>query len=152
MVSSQNYHLLSEVHQGSGYALSTFTIPAPENVQRKDHISLTSRFLRRAISDERLIADGKDDSYPRGFVRRFSDRFLAWRGGVAASAILVAIVLVINVAFTFWAVRRYDLKNSIGTLYEGSCQRTQALSTAAHLIINLLSTGMFGGSNYCMYA
>lgn len=46
------------------------------------------------------------------------------------------------------AVREQD--GGIGTLHEGRAKYIARLSTAYHILINILSTGLLTSSNYCM--
>lgn len=141
MSSSRTYSPLFKDDQGSGYAMSALSVPTSEQPAGK--------LLRYTSSDQELVSHGNNGTING----RFGRRFVGWLGGVIASATLVAIVLIINTTFTVWAVRSHGLEDGIGTLYRGSCQKTRMLSIWAHLLINVLSTIMFGGSNYyCMYA
>ena len=63
---------------------------------------------------------------------------------------LAAVVLVINLIFTIWAVSRSGVQNGLGTLHDGSCKRTATLTFWIHLAINVLSTLLLGASNYSM--
>ena len=73
-----------------------------------------------------------------------------WRAGVIGFAMLVAPILFINVTFTIWAVARYGVVHGIGTFYEGGCKQSRNLITWVELLVNILSSGMLAGSNYCM--
>lgn len=70
--------------------------------------------------------------------------------GVILCASTVAIVLVINMGITIWATTKHGLANGLGTIQDGSCQKTKHLSLWLHLVINALSTLLLGASNYCM--
>ncbi len=63
---------------------------------------------------------------------------------------LAAVVLVINLIFTIWAVLRSGVQNGLGTLQDGSCKSTTTLTFWIHLAINVLSTLLLGASNYSM--
>ena len=49
-----------------------------------------------------------------------------------------------------WASARYKVVERIGTILDGSCEKTKNLSLWLHLAINALSTILLGASNYCM--
>ena len=49
-----------------------------------------------------------------------------------------------------WASARYEVVERIGTILDGSCEKTKNLSLWLHLAINVLSTILLGASNYCM--
>ena len=63
---------------------------------------------------------------------------------------LAALVLIINLILTIWAVAKSGVQDGLGTLYEGSCKRTASLTFWIHLAINVLSTLLLGASNYSM--
>ena len=70
--------------------------------------------------------------------------------GVLCCAVTTATVLVINLILTIWAVSSSGVHNGLGTLQDGSCKKTAALTFWAHLAINVLSTLLLGASNYSM--
>ena len=70
--------------------------------------------------------------------------------GVLCCAAVTAIVLIINLILTIWAVSSSGVQNGLGTLQDGSCKRTATLTFWAHLAINVLSTLLLGASNYSM--
>ena len=63
---------------------------------------------------------------------------------------VAAVVLLINVILTIWAVSGSGVQNGFGTLQDGSCKRTATLTFWMHLAINVLSTLLLGASNYSM--
>ena len=63
---------------------------------------------------------------------------------------LAAMVLVINLIFTIWAVAKSGVQDGLGTLQEGSCKRTMRLTNRIHIAINVLSTLLLEASNYSM--
>ena len=67
-----------------------------------------------------------------------------WCAGVAA------LVLVINLILTIWAVAKSGVQDGVGTLQDGSCEKTKRLTFWTHLAINVLSTLLLGASNYSM--
>ena len=73
-----------------------------------------------------------------------------WRMGVALCGATAGAVFLINVILTVWASVKFGLVGGIGTIQQGSCQRTKHLSLWLHLAINLLSTLLLGASNYSM--
>ena len=70
--------------------------------------------------------------------------------GVLCCAVITAMVLVINLILTIWAVSSSGVHNGLGTLQDGSCKRIATLTFWAHLAINVLSTLLLGASNYSM--
>ncbi len=60
---------------------------------------------------------------------------------------------VANLTFTIWAVSRpgSKIRNGVGVLSEAtSCSQAKIINTAVHVLINVLSTILLAGSNYCM--
>ena len=70
--------------------------------------------------------------------------------GVLWCAGAAALVLIINLILTIWAVTESGVQDGLGTLYDGSCKRTASLTFWIHLGINVLSTLLLGASNYSM--
>ena len=60
------------------------------------------------------------------------------------------VVFLINLFLTIVAVSKYGLQSGLGTVQEGSCDKTRNLSLWLHLAINVLGTLLLGASNYCM--
>ena len=63
---------------------------------------------------------------------------------------VAALVLIINLILTIWAVAKSGVQDGLGTLYDGSCSKTASLTFWIHLAINILSTLLLGASNYSM--
>ena len=80
------------------------------------------------------------------------DWYTGWHTGVLACATSVIVVLLINVSLTVYAAMnpeyKMERKSGIGTLYEGSCDKSRAIGLWLHLGINVLSTLLLSGSNY----
>ena len=70
--------------------------------------------------------------------------------GVLFCAMSCGFGFLINLSITIWAARTFPLSGGIGTLYEGTCSRTQSLSTWLDVGINALGTLLLGCSNYIM--
>lgn len=73
-----------------------------------------------------------------------------YRFGVLCCAIISAVVLMINLILTVWAILSSEVRNGLGTLQNGSCKTTGTLTFWIHLIINILSTLLLSASNYSM--
>ena len=76
--------------------------------------------------------------------------YTGWHTGVLACATCVVFVLIINVSLTIYAATNpgYKMKSGIGTLYEGSCDKSKMIGVWLHLGINVLSTLLLSASNY----
>ena len=73
-----------------------------------------------------------------------------WRASVFYSAIGIAIVFLINLCVTIWALAAHDSDHGHALLYEGSCSTTKQLNTGIHFVINAFSSVMLAGTNYAM--
>lgn len=74
-----------------------------------------------------------------------------WRLGLVVGCVASGLVLIINFSILLVAASRYGgFKNGIGTLAKGSSPSMSRLSTAYHILINVLSTVLLTSSNYCM--
>lgn len=78
--------------------------------------------------------------------------FSGWRCGAAAASATASTVCLFNIIITIWVWKTlgYRVEGDIGTLYEGSCQKTKSADRWVHLAINTLSTILLASSNYCM--
>lgn len=75
-----------------------------------------------------------------------------WRRGAFFFAIAAFFTFAINLAFIAWATsnRTQTLQHGIGTISENKCQKVKQWNTILHVIINIISTILLSGSNYCM--
>jgi hypothetical protein len=55
-----------------------------------------------------------------------------------------------NIVFTVWAVKVDRPHDGFGTLYEGECNISARLNTAAHVVLNILASLFLGAGNFCM--
>jgi hypothetical protein len=78
--------------------------------------------------------------------RILGDQFTGWRVGAIHFAAWAAVVFFINLTVTIWGS---TVRHS-GVLFEGDCNRVENLNTGLHVFINILSTILLSGSNYCM--
>ena len=63
---------------------------------------------------------------------------------------IAAIIFTFNLTGTIILHTKWGSNDGIGTIYQGSCARTQSISLWLHLLINLFSTLLLGSSNLCM--
>lgn len=104
--------------------------------------------LSRCYRDEDMEYDpGKPRAMWRG---SWTARFSGWRGGVLASIVVTAFVLLLNVILVIVATTVWDPKDGIATAFTGDCTKAARWTTALHLLINLLGSLLLGASNYCM--
>ena len=60
-------------------------------------------------------------------------------------------MLLINIVFLIWSLTNYGHTDGIGYLYRGSCATVNQMSTGVHVVINILSTILLSGSNFCRF-
>ncbi|KZL73928.1 hypothetical protein CT0861_08557, partial [Colletotrichum tofieldiae] len=75
-----------------------------------------------------------------------------WRRSALAFAVAAFLTFIVNLTFVLWATfkRRDTLRDGIGTISEQSCESTKRYNTGLHIVINIISTVLLAGSNYCM--
>jgi hypothetical protein len=81
-------------------------------------------------------------------IQRYKQRLSGWRFGVLSFAIMACLVFVINLVVTVWG--SVAPKAAGGVLDQGDCGRIKTLNSGLHILINVLSTILLSGSNYCM--
>jgi hypothetical protein len=79
----------------------------------------------------------------------WDDRFPGWRSGIAGFTILASIVLMLNISVLAWTATHLD-DGHYATLAVGSYESISNWSGWIHFGINILSTALLAGSNYCM--
>ncbi|CAI6340112.1 unnamed protein product [Periconia digitata] len=83
--------------------------------------------------------------------RRAGSRFHGWRMGILLGCIMSAIILCVNVGvLIFAAVRRAGFKGGFAEPFDFAPSRMSQLSSAIHIVINVLSTLLLSASNYTM--
>ena len=75
---------------------------------------------------------------------------IGWKFGVTGWVVVVIMTLFINIGLSVFAGYYRGFNKGIGTLVQGECSKITAYNIGAHLIINILSTLLLSGSNYCM--
>ncbi|KAF6821989.1 hypothetical protein CMUS01_11259 [Colletotrichum musicola] len=75
-----------------------------------------------------------------------------WRRAALGFALTAVFTFAVNLGFVLWATttKRSTIRNGVGTVAEQSCSSIKTLNTLVHLVINILSTILLAGSNYCM--
>ena len=80
----------------------------------------------------------------------FRERPTGWQIGVAASFILVVLVLVLHISLIVWIYVSLKPRDGVGLAHEGNCSQIRQWSQWIHFLINLLGSLMLAASNYCM--
>lgn len=73
-----------------------------------------------------------------------------WQLGIFYAAFATSLVCLLNLIITIWAFVTHGVTHGSAVLYEGSCETTKNLNIGVHLIINIFSSVILGGSNYTM--
>lgn len=76
-----------------------------------------------------------------------------WRKAALGFTLASTVTLLLNAAFIVWATAndaRSLANGGIGVLITGSCAPVKELNVGIHIVINILSTVLLAGSNYCM--
>lgn len=127
-----------------------------QNADRQEHYTDATELsvLTAQTTDDRSIcgADGSQDPHTEhaGYlqIHRLRRRFSGWRFAVIQFAAWASIVFFINLFATIWVST--TMKKTGGNLSEGDCGRVKNLNRGFHVLINVLSTVLLSGSNYCM--
>lgn len=80
---------------------------------------------------------------------RISQQFHGWRAGALISSCIASVSLIINIAVVAWLVSR-NAGVGVVEIFNGDCGKVQTMDIWVHLAINIISTLLLGGSNYCM--
>jgi hypothetical protein len=126
------------------------------DVDATELYALTSPSMSRGHSFDHSIHTPavsltQDDSGKSGrwnWFRRCQSRFSGWRFGVLNFATWTLVVGSLNLAITIWG--SIASKENQGLLDAGDCDQIKRVNTGIHLLINVFSTVLLSGSNYCM--
>jgi hypothetical protein len=75
---------------------------------------------------------------------------IGWKFGVTGWVVVVIMTLFINIGLSVFVGYYRGFDKGIGTLLQGECSKITGYNIGAHLAINILSTLLLSGSNYCM--
>lgn len=74
-----------------------------------------------------------------------------WRSTARLAAAAALLTLTVNLGATIWAASNaLSPAGMLRRVYQGDCRKIETINTWVHLVINLLSTVLLSGSNYCM--
>lgn len=77
----------------------------------------------------------------------------AWSEGWRLTALLACAasltVLVLNISLLIWYSTAAPVHDGIKVLFSGSCKMASSIDTWLHFLINILSTFLLAGSNFC---
>ena len=117
------------------------------DIDKKNEEATACRGIRRLVRTK--IEEAKTNLIQRlpAVIHR---RLIRWKFGITGWAVVVITTLFINIGLSVFVGYYHGFNNGIGTLLQGECSKITAYSIGAHLIINVLSTLLLSGSNYCM--
>ncbi|KAF5515329.1 hypothetical protein CGCS363_v000120 [Colletotrichum siamense] len=72
-----------------------------------------------------------------------------WRRGALSFAAAALFTFIVNFSFTIWTMTK-EAPDGVGLIWEGEQTIVKAWNTAMHIVINIISTILLAGSNYCM--
>jgi hypothetical protein len=116
----------------------------------------TNTFSRKSISSS--ISELPKSVTRLGTFRTLRDqaekyqnpRLYGWRATALSCTITSTVVLAINIALTLYGVSKFGNDAGESVLHSGDCRQAERISTILHVLINILSTMLLGGSNYTM--
>ncbi|THZ18260.1 hypothetical protein D6C91_05577, partial [Aureobasidium pullulans] len=73
-----------------------------------------------------------------------------WRVGATSAAALATLSLILNLTATVFISKHSRFTAGISSIYTGNCKMVEKYDTWIHLAINVVSTALLSGSNYCM--
>ncbi|THY44811.1 hypothetical protein D6C99_06632 [Aureobasidium pullulans] len=73
-----------------------------------------------------------------------------WRVGATSAAALATLSLALNLIARVFISKHSKLTAGISSIYTGNCEMVEKYDTWIHLAINVVSTALLSGSNYCM--
>ena len=150
---SAAYNRVSYTRLDSENNITQRALDNARNGDRLDHIELLPGPKSRISVVQNDLDSGPvifDD--PPG-PRRLRPNFRSgWRVGAMLAFAGALTTLIVNVSVGGWAQAQTG-GNSVGVLVElfrGDCNTAASLNTWSHLAINIVSTLLLSGSNYCM--
>ncbi|KEF58819.1 uncharacterized protein A1O9_03662 [Exophiala aquamarina CBS 119918] len=98
------------------------------------------------------IQDPPSQAHGHSKFRHFREK---WRIGALLAASVAMLTALINLSVGAWATSLTRTSNPMSSgilveIFHGDCKRASTMNTWAHLAINVISTGLLAGSNYCM--
>ncbi|ERF73269.1 hypothetical protein EPUS_03101 [Endocarpon pusillum Z07020] len=77
-------------------------------------------------------------------------RRVGWPVGALGSAMMATLVFLINLTILIWISSTLKFERGVAQVFTGDCRQAEQINTWAHFGINVVSTLLLGGSNYCM--
>jgi hypothetical protein len=102
---------------------------------------------QRYGSDYELLGDNNIRSVNR-HKSKWVIRFEGWRTGASTAAVCALVSMCINLAVALW-LASMGKNTAIVEVYHGNCDTVTRADLWVHLAINVMSTLLLGGSNFC---
>lgn len=80
--------------------------------------------------------------------RSIKNRLTGWKSGALGFSVMAFIIFFLNLAVTIWGLSSHPSNH--GVLFEGDCSLVKNYNTGLHVLINIISTVLVSGSNFCM--
>lgn len=137
-------------HQRKHYSYSTLHDKSPREVINQVEIELQSAEKSNANNSTKSLEFQNDsksakESTPTGLFSRIR----GWRLGAFLSAVTALASLVVNTAVAIWLLGKGS-REALVEVFRGNCSTAAKTDVLIHLAINILSTVLLSGSNYCV--
>lgn len=126
---------------------SGFSYELPDYRSMRSFTSKASTFPVQEYGDEYRLLGDSSLTPTRPKRSKWAIRFEGWRTGASTAALLAVLSLIINFSIEIWLGTK---GNGVVEVYNGPCGTVAQADTWVHLAINIISTLLLGGSNYCM--
>jgi hypothetical protein len=117
------------------------------DIDKKNQEATACRGIRRLVGTK--IEEAKANLI-RLLPAMIHTHLIGWKFGVIGWVVVVIMTLFINIGLSVFVGYYRGFDEGIGTLLQGECSKITGYSIGAHLAINVLSTLLLSGSNYCM--
>jgi hypothetical protein len=132
---STEIRALTEIATKSAVTVDTKATKSDVSIDAEYQLHSPDSNLSSFISPKRTLAQ-----------KIFGEQFTGWRFGALHFAAWAVVVFLINLVITIWG----STAREQGILMEGDCDRVEFWNNGLHVVINILSTILLSGSNYCM--
>ena len=73
-----------------------------------------------------------------------------WRGGARLAFFGILLVLIVNIVLLLYMTLAFPKMDGFPVIYRGTCENAETQNAIWHFVLNVLSTCLLSGSNYCM--
>lgn len=107
--------------------------------------------------DSPVTAKSKPLLSPKGLEDEVMEKIQpdGWKFGASLAALTAGITAIINFVVAVYVTKLSASGGALSSrvlieMFHGDCGRTSTINTWSHLAINVVSTGLLAGSNFCM--